>query len=347
MDSNSPISYEKAGVDINAGNDFAAFIKKSVSATKHPHVLGGIGGFASLFQLDINKFNEPVLVSSTDGVGTKLIVAQMMNYHATIGIDLVAMCVNDLIVTGATPLFFLDYYASGKLHQNTAQTVITGIIEGCNQGNLALIGGETAELPSMYSRGVYDLAGFAVGVLNKPDIIDGKTISDGDLIIGLPSSGLHSNGFSLVRKLFFEIGGLTTESMLPTLGDLTLGEELIKPTRIYVPQIKRLQEEISIKGIAHITGGGITENLPRILPPQLGAVMQRDAWQMPPIFTEIQTRSKLSELEMFRTFNCGIGMIIIIQAQDASIIANWSQECGEPYFTLGHITASNQKVTYQ
>ncbi len=276
-------TYREAGVDIDAGDEFVDRIKPLVRSTFRPEVLADLGGFGGLFRLQAKQYEDPVLVSGTDGVGTKLKIAFMMDRHDTVGIDLVAMCVNDIVVSGAEPLFFLDYFATGKLAVDKAQQVVAGIAEGCRQAGCALIGGETAEMPSMYAEGEYDLAGFAVGVVDKPKIINGKSIKPGDAVLGLASSGLHSNGYSLARRVFFDKAKLDLQATLPEL-NRPLGEVLLTPTRIYAKQILALLREFPIKGIAHITGGGITENLPRALPDGVCARINRKAWPIPALF---------------------------------------------------------------
>jgi phosphoribosylformylglycinamidine cyclo-ligase len=309
-------TYREAGVNIDAGDEFVDRIKPLVRATFRPEVLTDLGGFGGLFRLHAKQYEDPVLVSGTDGVGTKLKVAFLMDRHDTIGIDLVAMCVNDIAVSGAEPLFFLDYFATGKLSVEKAQQVVAGIAEGCRQAGCALIGGETAEMPSMYGEGEYDLAGFAVGVVDKPKIIDGKTIKGGDVVLGLASSGLHSNGYSLARRVFFEKAKLRVDAILPEL-ERPLGDVLLTPTRIYAKQILALVKEFRIKGIAHITGGGITENLPRIFPPGV----ERD--------------------EMYRVFNMGIGLILVVPAQSSNAVLKKAGELGDRGWKIGEIVASS------
>ncbi len=330
------ITYKKAGVNIEEGERLVKLIKPIARATFRPEVLGGIGGFGALFSLNLKKYKTPVLVSSTDGVGTKLKIAFMMDRHDTVGIDLVAMGVNDLIVSGAEPLFFLDYFATGRLHATTASEVIKGIAKGCKDAECALVGGETAEMPGFYKDGEYDLAGFAVGIVEKGKIIDGSTIKPGDKIIGLASSGLHSNGYSLARKVIFDKLKLKIGSAVAGLKK-SIGEELLTPTRIYVKTIKALQRKFNIKGIAHITGGGFVENIPRILPERCKAVINKQGWEIPFIFRFIQDAGGIPEMEMFRTFNCGIGMVIIVSKDDAPHILKELKTLREKGFLIGEI----------
>jgi phosphoribosylformylglycinamidine cyclo-ligase len=308
------LSYKKAGVDIDAANDSEERIKKWVGRTRRPEVLADIGSFGGFFALNHKKYQEPVLVSGTDGVGTKLRIAQMMDIHHTVGIDLVAMCVNDILVHGAEPLFFLDYIAIGKLQPRLVEALVQGVSEGCLQAGCALIGGETAEMPGFYKEDEYDLAGFTVGVVDKSKLINGEAMKDGDVLIGLPSSGIHSNGYSLVRKVLLESAGLKLDDHLADLGK-TLGEELITPTRIYVPSVLALLQEVEVKGMAHITGGGIAENLMRSIPDGLGAEIKADAIDIPPIFQMIARLGGVEQAEMFRTFNMGIGFIMAVDPQ--------------------------------
>ena len=333
-------TYREAGVDIDAGDEFVDRIKPLVRSTFRPEVLTDLGGFGGLFRLHAKQLEDPVLVSGTDGVGTKLRIAFLMNKHDTVGIDLVAMCVNDIAVSGAEPLFFLDYFATGKLAIDKAKDVVSGIAEGCRQAGCALIGGETAEMPSMYPEGEYDLAGFAVGVVDKPKIIDGKTIKPGDTILGLASSGLHSNGYSLARRVFFEKAKLDVTASLPEL-ERPLGEALLTPTRIYAKQILALVKEFRIKGIAHITGGGITENLPRILPQGVRAKINRKAWTVPPIFQALSKMGQVDREEMYRVFNMGIGLILIVPSQSATAVLKKAAELGDQGWKIGESVSSS------
>lgn len=336
------ITYKKAGVNIDEGERLIDLIKPFARATSRPEVLAGIGGFGALFSLNRKKYKNPVLVSSTDGVGTKLKIAFMLNRHDTVGIDLVAMGVNDVIVSGAEPLFFLDYFATGRLNAKIAATVIKGIAKGCKQAECALVGGETAEMPGFYEEGEYDLAGFVVGIVEKNKIIDGSNIKPGDRIIGLASSGLHSNGYSLARKVLFDKLKLKPNSKVTGL-KRSLGNELLTPTKIYVKAIKALQDKFTINGLAHITGGGLIENIPRILPNNCKAVISRDGWKMPFIFRFIQSGGSISESEMFRTFNCGIGMIIIVSKNEAHKIINRIEGLKEKAFLIGEIGKRDRK----
>jgi phosphoribosylformylglycinamidine cyclo-ligase len=306
------LSYKDAGVDIDAGDALVERIKGVTQATRRPEVLSGLGGFGALCELP-SGYREPVLVSATDGVGTKLKLAIESNHHSTIGIDLVAMCVNDLIVCGAEPLFFLDYYATGGLDVDVACSVVEGIGEGCRQANCSLIGGETAEMPGMYQKGDYDLAGFSVGVVEKSEIIQQGQVNEGDVLIGLASSGPHSNGYSLIRKVL-EVSGAELDD---PFADSTLGEVLLAPTEIYVKAINALRKEVTVNAIAHITGGGLLENLPRVLPDYTRADVDSDAWQRPAIFDWLQDNGNIDSREMLRTFNCGIGMVVCVPAEQA------------------------------
>lgn len=311
------ITYKKAGVDINEADRFVGMISPVVKTTFRKEVLTDIGLFAGLFKLDTKKYKEPILVSGTDGVGTKLKIAFEADKHDTVGIDLVAMCVNDILTVGAEPLFFLDYFATGKLNADKASQVIRGIVEGCKKAGCALIGGETAEMPGFYEENEYDLAGFAVGVVEKDKVIDGSEIKQGDLIVGVSSSGLHSNGFSLVRKVLFDIGKFKLDQFIPDIG-CTLAEELLKPTVIYVDAYFILNGKLKIKGMAHITGGGIPGNLPRILPRGLSARIKKDSWNVPNIFKFIQEIGKIKESEMYKVFNMGIGYVFIVDKDQAN-----------------------------
>ena len=332
----SRLTYQSSGVDIRRGDALVRSIKGLAKSTRRSEVLGGIGGFGGLFQFSTRKYRNPVLVSSTDGVGTKLLVAQMMNRHHTIGLDLVAMCVNDVAVTGAEPLFFLDYFATGKIRPKAVADVIKGIARGCRKAGCALLGGETAEMPSFYAKGQYDIAGFAVGVVEKSNIIDGRSIRADDVLVGLSSSGLHSNGYSLARKVIFEKARLKPGDYLPECGK-TVGEELLIPTRIYSAVIQRLLRKIKIKGIAHITGGGITENLPRILPKGCMATVSQESWPDPPIFDYLKKKGKISTKEMYRVFNMGIGMILVISPKTVQPISRLLTGLGEKHYIIGHI----------
>jgi phosphoribosylformylglycinamidine cyclo-ligase len=304
------LTYQDAGVDIDKANRLIDKIKQMTSKTPQCGVIGGIGGFSGLFSLDVGTYDHPVLVASTDGVGTKLKIAFMMNKHDTIGIDLVAMCVNDIVVQGAKALFFLDYLSTGRLVPETAEAIIQGVVAGCQLADCALIGGETAEMPGLYAEGEYDLAGFVVGVVDRGKMIDGSQIRKGHKVIGMASSGLHSNGYSLVRKICFEKLRLKVDDRVDALGK-TIGEALLEPTKIYAAVVGRLVRDFPIHGMAHVTGGGIQENLPRVLPPSCKAVIQEASWQVPSVFAFLKEAGNVSEQEMRRTFNNGIGMILV------------------------------------
>ncbi len=307
------LSYRDAGVDIDAGNSLVERIKPLAAATKRPGVMAGLGGFGALFELPLDRYREPVLVSGTDGVGTKLKLAMDMGRHDSIGIDLVAMCVNDLIVQGAEPLFFLDYYATGKLDVEAATDVVRGIAEGCRQAGAALVGGETAEMPGMYQGNDYDLAGFCVGVVEKSKIIDGSNVKAGDVLIGLGASGPHSNGYSLIRKVI----ETSKADLSQPFDGATLGERLLEPTRIYVRPLLKLAAQINIHAMAHITGGGLLENLPRVMPASTCAHIDAASWKAPAVFDWLQQQGNINDEEMYRTFNCGIGMVVVVDAADA------------------------------
>lgn len=330
------VTYKDAGVDIDSGNNFVKLIKPLVKATYRPEVIADLGGFGGLFSLNASKYRNPVLVSGTDGVGTKLKVAFMADRHDTVGIDLVAMCVNDIIVQGAEPLFFLDYLATGKLNPEKAAEVVKGIAQGCSLAGCSLIGGETAEMPGFYDQGDYDLAGFAVGVVDRDNIIDGSSITVGNKLIGIASSGLHSNGYSLARKVLFDVMGLDINSTLPGL-DRTVADELLTPTRIYVKTVLNLLRDFRINGIAHITGGGLLENIPRILPHGCKVVINKDSWVMPPIFTILQQGGSLDETELFRTFNCGIGMVLAVPENEAEEVLIRLSGLNEQAFVIGEV----------
>lgn len=335
------LTYSDAGVNIDEGNRLVKLIKPAVRRSYRPEVIGDIGGFGALFSGRFKGLKDPVLVSSTDGVGTKLMVAFMADRHDTVGVDLVAMSVNDILVSGAEPLFFLDYFATGKLDAGTASKVVKGIADGCVQAGCALIGGETAEMPGLYKTGEYDLAGFAVGVVDKKKMIDGKRIKAGDAIIGLASSGLHSNGYSLARKVIFEKLGLSIGSK-PDGYKKDVGSMLIAPTRIYVKPVRSLMKEVDICGMAHITGGGFTENIPRVIPKGLKAVIKKGSWKMPPVFKLIQDGGSIDEDEMLRTFNCGIGFIMVVREKDAEKALVKIKKLGERPYLIGTIAKSKK-----
>ena len=340
-----PHAYEEAGVSVEAGYEVVRRIKSHVNRTKRPGVMGGIGGFGGLFDLASLGYKEPVLISGTDGVGTKLMVAKMMNKHDTIGIDCVAMCVNDIAAQGAEPLFFLDYIACGKNNPALLEQVVAGVADGCVQAEAGLIGGETAEMPGMYDEDEYDLAGFAVGVAERSNIVDGSTIAAGDVLIGLPSSGVHSNGFSLVRKALFEEAGLDVNSKLDELDGKTVGEVLLEPTRIYVKALKPLFAEHLIKGVAHITGGGFIENIPRMYADDLAAKIDTNSWKVPPIFGVIENAGKVAHAEMFNVFNMGIGMVLAVDAQKADDALRILSEHNEAAYVIGSmIQRGNEAV---
>ena len=327
------LSYLDAGVDIDAGNELVERIKPAVKSTNRSGVITGLGGFGGLFQLDTNRYKEPVLVSGTDGVGTKLLLARQLDKHDTIGIDLVAMCVNDILTCGAEPLFFLDYYATGKLKIDNAAAVIEGIAEGCRQSLCALIGGETAEMPGMYGQDEYDLAGFTVGVVDRTQLIDGSNIMAGHQVLGLRSSGPHSNGYSLIRKVLEQSGD---DPSMPMDGH-TLGEALLAPTRIYVKTLLPLIEQYTIDGMAHITGGGISENIVRVIPDELDLEIDLGAWDFPEVFSWLQENGDIAESEMLRTFNCGIGMVLLVAPDKVEEITEALEQSGEAVYRLGKV----------
>ena len=328
------MSYRDAGVDIDAGNALIEAIKPYARRTLRPEVLAGIGGFGALVEIS-KKYREPVLVAGTDGVGTKLKLAFQLKRHDTVGIDLVAMSVNDVLVQGAEPLFFLDYFACGKLDVATATDVIKGVARGCELAGCALIGGETAEMPSMYPAGEYDLAGFAVGVVEKSAIIDGKAIAAGDAVLGLASSGAHSNGYSLIRAIIEQV----QPDLQADFHGRPLAEVLLEPTRIYVKPLLALMQQLKVKGLAHITGGGLVENIPRALPGGVTAVLQQSAWPMPPLFKWLQRHGGVADAEMHRVFNCGIGMTLIVAEADAAAALRMLTEAGERAYRIGRIEA--------
>ena len=339
------LTYKKAGVDIDEGEKFVKLLSPMARKTFRPEVITDIGSFNALFRLDIHKYKNPVLVSGTDGVGTKLKIAIMMDKHDTVGIDLVAMCVNDILTSGAEPLFFLDYFATGKLKAGKAAEVVKGIVRGCTEAGCSLIGGETAEMPGFYTEDEYDLSGFAVGVADRNKIIDGSSIKDGDSIIGIAANGLHSNGFSLVRKLFFDMKKMDVSAYLPEIG-ARLGDELLKPTRIYVKAFVSLKDTIKIKGMAHITGGGIPGNLPRILPKGMSAVIQSGSWPVPRIFALIRRLGKVPEDDMKRTFNMGVGYVMVVSKRKAGDAVSMLNQSGYQAFIIGKIERGGKGVQY-
>jgi phosphoribosylformylglycinamidine cyclo-ligase len=340
MNEKAPITYRDAGVDIDAGDELVERIKPLVKRSMRPEVLAGIGGFGALVEIPLERFRRPVLVSGTDGVGTKLRLAIETHRHDTIGIDLVAMCANDIVVQGAEPLFFLDYYATGKLDVAIAERVVAGIVEGCVQAGAALVGGETAEMPGMYSGDDYDLAGFCVGIVERERIIDGAGTRPGDVIIGLPSSGPHSNGYSLIRKLL-AVAGASDRTLLD---GRPLYDRLLTPTRIYVKPLLALLAAVPVKGLAHITGGGLTDNIPRALPAGTKVVLERAAWPRDPVFAWLQTTGRIPDAELHRTFNCGIGMTITVAATDVARALQVLAAQGAPGIVIGEVRKGQGEV---
>jgi len=333
------LDYKSAGVDIAAGNALVERIKPIAALTRTAGVMAGLGGFGSLFELPLHRYQHPVLVSGTDGVGTKLKLAIDLGIHHTVGIDLVAMCVNDIIVQGAEPLFFLDYFATGKLDVDTAAAVIAGIGQGCEWSGAALVGGETAEMPGMYPAGEYDLAGFCVGIVEKANVLDGSKVQVGDCLIGIASSGPHSNGYSLIRKIISHSGA----SLNDPFGTTTLGEALLEPTRIYVKNLLALLEKLPVHALAHITGGGLTENLPRVLPEGTAAQISLSSWQFPPLFQWLQQQGNVALADMLVTFNCGIGMVVCVAKADEQATLDLLSQLGETVFTIGQVVAAEGK----
>jgi phosphoribosylformylglycinamidine cyclo-ligase len=333
-------SYKQAGVDIEKGNAFMQAIKPMVESTFRPEVMTKLGGYAGCVSLNLGRYKKPLLVSSADGIGTKLKIAFLMDRHDTIGIDLVAMCVNDILVNGAKPLFLLDYFATAELDPERAKRVFNGIVKGCIEAECSLIGGETAEMPGFYKKGEYNLAGFAVGIVEDAQLIDGSSITVGDKLIGIASSGLHSNGYSLVRKVLLDHAKMDLGKEVEEIGEV-LGEVLLRPTKIYVKTILNLIRDFHIRGIAHITGGGITGNLPRVIPKGCKVIIHKGTWQIPPIFTLIREKGNISEDEMFRTFNTGIGMILIVKAKEAEDILGRLPSLNEKGFMIGEIEKAN------
>lgn len=337
------ITYKSAGVDVDEGQRAVQLMKNHVKSTFNSNVLADIGGFGGLFSLNIKDYKEPVLVAGTDGVGTKLKIAFMMDKHDTIGQDCVAMCVNDILCQGGKPLFFLDYVATGKLVGEKIAQIVGGIAEGCRKAGSALIGGETAEMPGLYAENEYDLAGFAVGIVDREQIITGANIKAGDIILGLPSNGIHSNGYSLVRKLFFEVLDMKITDYVEEFGT-TLGEELLKPTKIYVKEILSLIEAIPVKGISHITGGGFFENIPRILPENVDAKINVDAWQIPPIFKFMAEKGNMSKDDIFGTFNMGIGMVVVVSKEDVNGAIAVLNKAGQEAHIIGEVVEGAKQV---
>jgi phosphoribosylformylglycinamidine cyclo-ligase len=338
-------AYKSAGVDIAAGNEAVERMKKHVKRTMRPEVMTDLGGFGALFGLNKDKYEEPVLVSGTDGVGTKLKLAFAMDRHDTIGIDAVAMCVNDIVVQGAEPLFFLDYLACDKVLPEKIEAIVAGIAEGCHQSGCALIGGETAEMPGMYAEGEYDIAGFTVGIVDKRNIINGTTIAPGDTVIGLASSGVHSNGFSLVRKLLLEQAGYSLHDEIAELGG-KLGDTLLTPTKIYVKPLLTLIEKLNVKGMAHITGGGFIENIPRMLPDHVNVDITYKSWPILPIFELMQQTGNISNRDMFTTFNMGIGLVLVVSEEDAQEALSILKDNGEEAYIIGRVTEGESIVTF-
>lgn len=337
-------SYRDAGVDIDAANLAKDRIKRLARATFTPNVMTEIGSFGGMFRADFAHMKEPVLVSSADGVGTKLRVAFMTGIHNTVGYDLVCHCVNDILVQGARPLFFLDYIAAGKLVPDTVASVIEGLARGCKEAGCALIGGETAEMPGFYADGEYDVAGFIVGVVDRPHIIDGSRITSGDVLIGLPSDGLHTNGYSLARKLLFEVAGYSVKTRIDELG-CTTSEELLKPHRTYLAALEGLLETGSIKGLAHITGGGLVENIPRVLPEGTAAVIDAGSWPVLPVFSLLARIGKLPDSEMYRTFNMGIGMVVVTSGDEAGVVRAHLDARGDAHYDIGRIIKGDRSVS--
>jgi phosphoribosylformylglycinamidine cyclo-ligase len=340
MTERAPVTYRDSGVDIDAGEDLVERIKPGVRRSMRKEVLGGIGGFGALVEVPLDRYKKPVLVSGTDGVGTKLRVAIDTGRHDTVGIDLVAMCVNDVVVQGAEPLFFLDYYATGKLVVDIGARVIAGIVEGCVQAGCALVGGETAEMPGMYHGDDYDLAGFCVGVVDKDAIIDGARTVAGDVVLGLPSSGPHSNGFSMIRRIL-KVSGANLEQ---PLDGVALVDRLMAPTRIYVKPLLSLIREVPVHGLSHITGGGLVDNIPRVVPDGLEVILERKAWRKEPIFDWLQTEGRVADEEMYRVFNCGIGMTVHVAAADADKAIASLHAAGQEAVVIGEIKTGTRGV---
>jgi phosphoribosylformylglycinamidine cyclo-ligase len=336
-----PVTYASAGVDIDEGERMVSLIKPMVKATHRPEVLGEIGSFAGFFRFPVRKYKDPVLVSGTDGVGTKVKIAAEAGSLSTVGIDLVAMCVNDILVHGAEPLFFLDYYATGKLSADDGARIVSGVVEGCRQAGCALLGGETAEMPSVYQRGEFDLAGFAVGAVDRSKIISGKSVKAGDVLVGLASSGFHSNGYSLVRKVVFEIMKKKVSSRVEGW-EGTVGEELLRPTRIYVKPILSLLKKIPVQGMAHITGGGIPGNVPRSLPKGVRAVIDIGSWDIPPVMRTVVSAAKLDAAEAYRTFNMGIGMVLMVRPGDVDALLRHFRRQGVPANIIGEVAPAKR-----
>lgn len=340
MTERAPVTYREAGVDIDAGEELVERIKPNVRRSMRREVLAGIGGFGALVEVPLDRYRRPVLVSGTDGVGTKLRLAIDTQRHDTVGIDLVAMCVNDVVVQGAEPLFFLDYFATGRLDVAVGERLIAGIVEGCVQAGCALVGGETAEMPGMYRGDDYDLAGFCVGIVEKDAIIDGSKTRAGDVVLGLPSSGPHSNGFSMIRKILQVAGA----DLKISLDGVSLVDRLMAPTRIYVKPLLRLIAEVPVHGLSHITGGGLVDNIPRVLPDGLEAVLERKAWRREPVFDWLQRQGQVADAEMYRVFNCGIGMTVQVAAADAERAVRTLREMGQEALVIGEVRAGTRGV---
>ncbi len=336
------ITYADAGVDIDAGNKAVELMKDSVRATYRPEVIGDLGGFGGLFAMGSN-YKDPVLVSGTDGVGTKLKLAFLMDRHDTIGQDAVAMCVNDILVQGAEPLFFLDYIATAKVDSQKIADIVKGVARACKESGCALIGGETAEMSGFYAPGEYDIAGFSVGVVERNKMITGDKVKAGDVLLGLPSTGVHSNGYSLVRKLCFDVMQFKADTYIPEFGK-TLGEELLTPTRLYPKTVLPMIKQFDLHGMVHITGGGFYENIPRILPQDCDAEVHADAWEMPPVFRKLQEWGNVPWKEMYRTFNMGVGMVLVVDAGEAEAVRRYLKENGEIYYELGHVVPGTNKT---
>jgi phosphoribosylformylglycinamidine cyclo-ligase len=334
--------YKDAGVDIEKADTFVKTIKPMIESTFRPEVLSKLGGFAGCFSLNLERYKKPILVSSTDGVGTKLKIAFLMDRHDTVGIDLVAMCVNDIVVSGARPLFFLDYFAASQLDSEKATKVVSGIVKGCTEAECSLIGGETAEMPGLYKEGEYDLAGFVVGIVEDAQLIDGSSVTVGDKLVGIASSGLHSNGYSLVRKILLDQHKMDLDKRIEEIGEV-LGEELLKPTKIYVKTILNLIRDFRIGAIAHITGGGITGNLPRVIPKGSKAIVRKGTWDIPPIFSYLKERGNVPEEEMLRTFNNGIGMILVVRPKEVEDILSRLNNQNEKASVIGEIGKSEKE----
>jgi phosphoribosylformylglycinamidine cyclo-ligase len=340
MTERAPVTYRDAGVDIDAGEELVERIKPGVRRSMRREVLGGIGGFGALVEVPLDRYRKPVLVSGTDGVGTKLRLAIDTGRHDTVGIDLVAMCVNDVVVQGAEPLFFLDYFATGRLVVDIGARVIAGIVEGCVQAGCALVGGETAEMPGMYHGDDYDLAGFCVGIVEKDAIIDGSRTAAGDIVLGLPSSGPHSNGFSMIRKIL-QVSGADLET---DLDGVALGDRLMAPTRIYVKALLKLVGALPVHGLSHITGGGLVDNIPRVIPDGLEVILERRAWRREPVFEWLQDAGRVADQEMYRVFNCGIGMTIQVAAKDADRAVSILREAGQEALVIGEVKSGTRGV---